>query len=111
MMAMAACVYVWAAQPFQQRNRNWYEMFNEYMILIVGLHELVLLGFVDGYHAKQSVGSMMIFFILFLGGINFLGVGFNFLFTMMRRIKRDYQFKQALKHIDNMKQARKQKHL
>lgn len=89
-MAMVVCVYLWAAQPFQKRNRNYFEMFNEYMIFIISLHELVLLGFIDGYHAKQSVGSMMIFFILFLAGVNFLGVGINFLITMARRIKRDY---------------------
>jgi len=28
------------------------EMFSEYMILIIGLLELVILGFIDGFFAK-----------------------------------------------------------
>lgn len=106
-VSLGMCVYLFWSQPFQTRRRNLMEMFNEYLILIIGLHELVLLGFVDGYHAKQSVGSMMIFFILFLAGVNFLGVGVNFLFQMYRRSKRDYLFKKTLRNIDKIKQARK----
>ena len=68
------------------------EMFNEYMILIIGLLELVILGFIDGFFAKQTVGNLMLFFILFMIGFNFAVAGTDFLKQMYKNSKRYYLY-------------------
>jgi hypothetical protein len=41
-------------------------MFNEIIVLIIGVHEMVLLGFINNKEPKEIVGNSMVFFILFM---------------------------------------------
>lgn len=102
-------MYLCGAQPFTTRRKNWMEMFNEMMLFILALHESILLGFIDKYDAKQIVGNMMIFFVMFTVGVNALVAGFTLIFGLMRKLKRDYLFRRALKNIEKIKMDRKAK--
>jgi hypothetical protein len=57
-------------------------MFNETMILILVVLQQVILGFIDGYEAKQTVGNIFIFFIMFTVGINVLMSAFILIFEL-----------------------------
>lgn len=72
------------------------EMFNETMILILVVLQQVILGFIDSYESKQTVGNIFIFFIMFTVGINVLMSAFILVFELQRKLRRDYQFKRAL---------------
>lgn len=41
-------------------------MFNEIIVLIIGIHEMVLLGFINNKEAKDIVGNSMITFMLLM---------------------------------------------
>jgi len=55
------------------------ETFNEVIVLSIGIHEIVLLGFIDDYNAKEIVGNSMVFFILLMLFLNFIVVSKDFL--------------------------------
>jgi hypothetical protein len=102
-------VYVSFAQPFDTPRKNYMEVFNEQMLFIIGLHELVLLGLIDGYKSKQLVGNMMIFFIMLTIGINVIVAGGTMVFEMYRRSRKEYLFKKSLRNISKIKMDRKHK--
>lgn len=59
-------VYLSWAWPFDTKSLTIVETFNEYVVFLIGLHELVLLGFIDDFTAKRAVGDSMVFCILFM---------------------------------------------
>lgn len=63
------------------------EAFNEFFVLIIGVHEIVLLGFVDEFIAKEIVGDSMVFCIMFMLSINAFIVARDFIHQCIEEIK------------------------
>jgi hypothetical protein len=69
-LSFLACQYLLWARPFDTDEVNRMEAFNETIVLIIGIHEIVLLGFVDDFDVKVLVGDSMVFTILLMLAIN-----------------------------------------
>ena len=46
LLSYARCIFIVGVWPFEMARANWSELFNEYIITIVGVHQIVLMAFV-----------------------------------------------------------------
>jgi hypothetical protein len=87
-LSFLACQYLLWAKPFDSNELNIMEAFNETIVLLIGIHEIVLLGFVDAYDMKVYVGDSMVFTILLMLAINFYVVARDFLTQLYWALKK-----------------------
>jgi hypothetical protein len=96
-LSFLACQYLLWAKPFESAEINMMEAFNESVVLIIGIHEIVLLGFVDSFDAKVYVGDSMVFVILFMLAMNFYIVARDFFRNLYWAIKKKCRRRSMLK--------------
>ena len=95
--SFANCTYLYWAMPFTDAQQNIFERFNEIIVWIIGVHECILLGFVDDFELKEKVGDSMVLFILLMLGINASVVFVEFFRQAYAKAKHYYYVKMHMR--------------
>lgn len=64
--------YLIFSHPFEENYTNNLEIFNEWIVMLVGYHQVVLTGFQLDKESRSRVGTSMIVFICLLVAVNIL---------------------------------------
>ena len=95
--SFANCTYLFWALPFEDTQQNIFERFNEIIVWVIGVHECILLGFVDDFKMKEMVGDSVVFFALLMLGINASVVFVEFFRQAYASAKNYYNVKMHLR--------------